>query len=63
MNGNVFEKLANLACHDKKRDELLGALSIELREAMLLGDSEKIRQVLSNKMDFPDARTVAGHHA
>jgi hypothetical protein len=62
MNGNVFEKLANLSCHDKKRDELLSALSMELREAMMLGDSEKIRQVLSNKVEFPDARTVVGHY-
>ena len=62
MNGNVFEKLANLSCHDKKRDELIDALPTELREAMLVGDSGKIRQVLSNKMDFPDARTVAGRN-
>lgn len=62
MNCNLFEKLANLSCIDKKRDELIDTLPIELREAMLVGDSGKVRQLLSNKKNFPDARTVAAQN-
>lgn len=62
MSYSLFEKLANLTFIDKERETLINEMPTDLRAVILSGDSTRIRQAISRKTDFPDARTVAGYN-
>ena len=62
-NISIFEELAKSPCYDLKITELIDDLPLTIRSALLMADSQKIREILSNRKNFSDFQIVTSTSA